>query len=612
VVREAFGWTADPYLTDVERRADGIVLLRPCDELGQYRVRVTDALEHWARVAPERTFVARRERGGAWMHVSYAQMLERVQRLAAGLLSRNLSAERPIAILSGNSIEHLTVALAAMWIGVPYCPVSPAYSRASADLKKLRDVLSLLTPGLVVAFETRAFQAALHAVDPSIDIVGDASLPDRVVTALSALDGQPSPALERAHAQTGPDTIVKFLLTSGSTGQPKAVITTNHMLCSNALTLVQALPFLRDEPPVLVDWLPWNHTFGGSHNVGIVLFNGGMLYIDDGKPTPQGFAETVRNLREIAPTVYFNVPRGLESLAHALRNDAALRQTFYSRLRAYFFAGASLSQHVWDSLDEASMLERGYTVPMLSGLGATETAPAITFTTPATGRAGVIGLPGLGNVVKLVPVAGKLELRVRGPNVTPGYWRKPDLTAAAFDEEGFYRLGDAVKLVDPADPTRGLRFDGRIAEDFKLGSGTWVSVGPLRAAVLLACAPLLQDIVFAGLDRDFLVAILLPDVTKCGEALQLSEVPTHAQLAKHPALLRMLRERLQSHAARFPASSTCVRRAMLLPSAPSLDHGEITDKGSINQRALLEHRAACVAALYENVPPEQVIEVVAK
>jgi feruloyl-CoA synthase len=610
MTREAFGWTPDDFATDVERRADGTMLLRPRGTIAPYPARLTDLLEKWAKQTPDRVFVARRDRGGDWVEVTYAQMLERVQRLAAGLATRNLSTERPLAILSGNSIEHLALALAAMWIGVPFCPVSPPYSQASADLKKLRYVLELLTPGLIAAFDTPSFENALRtAVDPQLEVIGDADTAGRKVTTLAHLEAEPSADAQRLHAQTGPDSIAKFLLTSGSTGQPKAVISTQLMLCSNASMTLQAMPFLRDEPPVLLDWLPWNHTFGGSHNVGIALFNGGSLYIDDGKPTPKAFAETVRNLREIAPTVYFNVPKGFEALVHEMQKDAALRKKFYSRLKAYFFAGAALSQHVWDALDALSMAELGYKVPMLSGLGATETGPSVTFTTPAMGRASVIGLPAAGNIVKLAPVGDKIEIRAQGPNVTSGYWRNEDLTREAFDEEGFYRLGDAVKLLDPDDPTRGLRFDGRIAEDFKLASGTWVSVGPLRAELLAACAPYLQDVVIGGLNQDYLVALLLPDLLKCAAELATGDVPTHADLANNSQLLRVLRERLQAHAERFPGNSMCIKRAMLIPSAPSLDHGEITDKGSINQRAVLQYRADLIARLYDPTPAAHIIDV---
>lgn len=592
-------WTADPFHTEVERRADGTLYLRPTQALSAFPERLMDSLEYWAKVAPLRVLVARRVAGGDWQTVTYQQMLTRVRRIAAVLLTRDLSAERPIAILSGNSIEHLTLAFAAMWAGIPYCPVSPSYSQVSADLQKLRYVLGLLTPGLVAAFDTPAFARALDLVPSSIK-----------VTSLDALEGEPTAALDAVHAHTNADSIAKFLLTSGSTGQPKAVITTNRMLCSNAHMLRQPMPFLVEEPPVLVDWLPWNHTFGGSHNVGLVLSHGGSLYIDDGKPTPAGIQETLRNLREIAPTVYFNVPKGFEMLAHHLNTDAQLRRHFYSRLRAYFFGGAALAQHTWDALDEAALKEVGVRIPMLAGLGATETGPSVTFTTPATGRAGLIGLPAKGNLVKLAPVAEKLELRVRGPNVTPGYWRQPELTAAAFDEEQFYRLGDAVRLLDDNEPARGLAFDGRIGEDFKLSNGTWVSVGPLRAELIAALSPMAQDVVIAGLNAEYLAILIIPDLRGCGQVLGSSETPAYDAVVANRDLLAAIQQRLSAHARQNPASTRCVCRALLLPMPPSLDKGEITDKGSINQRAVLSHRASCVDALYAAIPPPQVIRIV--
>jgi feruloyl-CoA synthase len=340
-----------------------------------------------------------------------------------------------------------------------------------------------------------------------------------------------------------------------------------------------------------VDWLPWNHTFGGSHTVGLVLSNGGTLYVDDGKPAPAAIDATLRNLREISPTVYFNVPKGFEMLAQHLTEDEELRRNFYRRLRAYFFAGASLAQHTWDVLDAMSLRERGVKTPMLSGLGATETGPAVTFTTPAMGRSGVVGLPAKGSLVKLAPVEDKLEIRVRSPSVTPGYWRQPALTAAAFDDEGFYRLGDAVRLIDESQPTRGLVFDGRISEDFKLSNGTWVSVGPLRAELIAALSPFAQDVVIAGHDADYLAVLIVPEVAVCRGA---------------PDLPKELQARLCAHAQRNAASTRRIRRALLLPSPPSLDHGEITDKGSINQRAVLRHREDLVAALYA---PDRVADV---
>jgi feruloyl-CoA synthase len=604
----AHEWAPDPFLTDVERRADGTLLLRPRSALETYPPRLTDTLEHWARAAPDRVLIARRDLHGNWIEMRYRDVLARVQRIAAALHARNLSEQRPILILSGNSIEHFLLGLAAMWAGVPYCPVSPAYSQVSQDLGRLRYVMDLLTPGLVAAFDTPAFERALAAAPGDAEIVGDAQLRGRAVTMLAALEAEPSSGLAQAHEQVGPDTIARFLLTSGSTGRPKAVITTHRMICSNALVLRQALPFLVDEPPVLVDWLPWNHTFGGSHNIGLVLFNGGSLYIDDGRPAPATLGETLRNLREISPTVYFNVPKGFELLAHHLQEDAQLRRAFFARLRANFFAGASLAQHTWDALDAASVRERGTKTPMLTGLGATETGPSVTFTTPAMGRSGVIGLPAAGNLVKLARVEDKLEIRVRGPGTTPGYWREPQLTAAAFDEEGYYRMGDAVRLLDEADPRRGLVFDGRIAEDFKLANGTWVSVGSLRAQLVAALSPIAQDVVIAGLDRDYVTALIVPDLQACARLLQ-SEDIGYARAAAHEQLMAWVRTRLEGHAARNRAATRCVRRAMVLPSSPSLDQGEITDKGSINQRAVLRCRAELVAALYADIPPAVVIAV---
>ena len=602
----AMNWTPDPFATQFERRDDGTLILRPERELPPFPQRIADSLEHWARVAPARVLVARRGLDGAWRTVTYEQMLARVRRLAAGLLTRNLSAGRPIAILSGNSIEHFTLGLAAMWAGIPYCPVSPAYSLVAGELATLRYVMDLLTPGLVAAFDTPRFARALSCIAADVEIVGDALLSDRPVTTLDSLEHEDAARVADAHAATDMNSIVRFLLTSGSTGHPKAVITTNRMCCSNAAMLLQSMPFLATEPPVLLDWLPWNHTFGGSHNLGMVLAHGGSLYIDDGRPTPAGLAETLRNLREIAPTVYFNVPKGFEMLAPHLRDDAALRQKFYSRLRAYFFAGASLAQHTWDELDAASIRELGVRTPMLSGLGATETGPSVTFTTPQMGRSGFIGLPAAGALVKLAPVEEKLEIRVRGPSVTPGYWRQPELTTQAFDPEGFYRLGDAVRLVDSQDPTQGLAFDGRIGEDFKLGNGTWVSVGPLRAQIIGALAPVAQDVVIAGLDAEFVTVLVIPDVNACATMLASVGTPTCAELAGDARLIDWLRKQLAAHARANPASSRCVRRARILPVTPSLDRGEITDKGSINQRAVLRHHAQLVAELYAESPPAQV------
>jgi feruloyl-CoA synthase len=606
----ALDWTPSPFELSVEHRADGALLLRPKAELAPYPGRVTDMLEYWAAKTPESIFVARRGADGTWQRVSYSQALTRVRSLAQGLAPLDLSVERPLLILSGNSIEHLLLSLAAMYLGVPYSPVSPAYSQASSDLSRLRYVVDLLTPGLVAAFGGGPYVRAIEGVvPPATKLLGDSlEIAGRTILHYSDLIAQTPAAAESLHQRTGPDTIAKLLLTSGSAGQPKAVITTQRMLCSNQIMLREALPFVTEEPPVIVDWLPWNHTFGGSHNVGLVLFNGGSLYIDDGKPVPKAFSETIRNLREISPTIYFNVPKGLEMLATHLHQDPVLRKNFYRRLRVCFFGGASLSQHTWDSLDAAARAAGRNRIPILSGLGATETSPSVTFTTPDNDRAGVIGRPAAGNLIKLAPVADKLELRVRGPNVTPGYWRLPEQTIAAFDEEGFYRLGDAVRLVDPKDPARGLLFDGRITEDFKLASGTWVSVGPLRAQLLAALVPLAQDVVIAGLNQDFLAALIVPDLRACAHALGPSQADIDpVELVNSTELRRRIGAALKAHALAHPGNSTCVERAVLLADPLSLDHGEITDKGSVNQRAVLARRDSLVQFLYEPTPPPQVL-----
>lgn len=604
-------WQPCEFDVTADTRADGSILLRPAARLSRYPDRITDKLEHWAQQAPDRVFVGQRDAVGDWQTVSYRDALEQVRKLGAGLAGLQLGPEKPLLILSGNSIEHLLLGLAAMYVGVPYCPVSPAYSAAGSGLSKLRYVVDLLTPGLVASFRDDSHSRAIERAIPSETPVvcdADPDSPHRFVTMAELRAGEAT-AAERRHAGVSGDTIAKFLLTSGSTGHPKPVVTTHRMLCSNQVMLHQAVPFVVDEPPILVDWLPWNHTFGGSHNVGLAFFNGGTLYIDDGRPVAGAFDETVRNLREVSPTVFFNVPKGYELLAAHLERDDALRHSFYRRLRACFFAGASLAQHTWDQLDTIARRERGNSVPMISGLGCTEASPSITFTTPGTTRAGVIGLPATGNEVKLTPTAGKLELRVRGPNVTPGYWRLPDETAKAFDEEGYYRLGDAVRLVDPEDATRGMVFDGRIAEDFKLASGTWVSTGPLRLSLLGALAPLAKDVVIAGLNRDYVAVLIVPDVAACESLSDPQDDTATGEVLRSRILRDRLIRSLRRHAGENPGSSRHAERAIVLTEPLSIDRGEITDKGTVNQRAVLNVREALIADLYADAPPEYVLVV---
>ncbi len=501
----------------VERRRDGVLLVHPQGELGPYPAKVSAWLEHWARVTPDSVFLAQREADGAWRTLTYASVLDAVRRIGAALLARNLSAERPVAILSGNDIEHALVGLAAMYVGVAYAPISPAYSLMSADFGKLRAIIGLLTPGLVFVNDGTAFARAVSAaVAGDVEVVVARNpVPTRSCTQFSALSAERSQAVDRAHSAVGPDTIAKFLFTSGSTGSPKAVINTQRMLCANQAMMSAGFRFLEDEPPTVVDWLPWSHTFGGNHNFYMVLCNGGTLYIDDGNPTPAGLAKTVRNLREIAPTIYFNVPKGYDALLAHLRADRQLRETFFSRLKVLFYAGASLSRPTWDALQQLSQETCGERVIFLSSLGSTETAPLALACTRDFDRPGNIGVPAPGVKLKLLPKDGKLEARVLGPNITPGYWRQAEQTRAAFDEEGFFRLGDALKFVDPQRPELGLLFDGRIAEDFKLTTGTWVSVGPLRARFIEHFAPYVRDVVIAGADRDYVTALVFPELEAC-------------------------------------------------------------------------------------------------
>ncbi len=596
----------------VERRSDGAILLRSPHALRPFAKNLTERLVHWAKAAPERVFLAQRDAAGAWRTLTYAQTLAAVGAVAAALLERDLSPERPIAILSGNDIEHALLGLAAMHVGIPYAPISVPYSLMSQDFGKLKSIINVLTPGLVFAANGTAFARAIAAAVPrDVEIAVTANAPsERPATLFATLAAAlPAAAVDAAHAKVGHDTIAKILFTSGSTGMPKGVINTQLMLCANQAMISAGLAFIRDEPPVLVDWPPWNHTFGGNHDFGMVLDNGGSFYIDEGKPLPGAIEATVRNLRDIAPTIYLNVPKGFEMLLPYMRSDSALRERFFSRLKVMFYAGASLAQHVRDELQEIAVATTGERIIFISSLGSTETAPAAIACSWESEHAGNIGLPLPGMDLKLVPRDGKLEARMKGPNITPGYWRAPKLTAEAFDDEGFYKIGDALKFADPADPAKGLLFDGRLAEDFKLATGTWVSVGPLRAAFIAHFAPLVRDVVLAGADRDEIAALVFPDLDACRKlAPDLADVPAAALLAD-PRLTAEFARLLAALAAIGRGSSSQVRRAVLLAEPPSLDIGEMTDKGSINQRVVLANRAALVEELYANVPPRHVIVV---
>jgi feruloyl-CoA synthase len=572
----------------VTKTPDGVRYVEATQPLPDYPTALTDRLEHWAIHAPDRTLYAKRTSSGEWRRITYAEARELARNIGQALINRGLSPARPIAILSGNDLEHALLSLGAMYAGVPFAPISTGYSLVSSDFAKLRYILDLVKPGLVFAASGQKFRRALDATLPADAelVVTEDPLPGATLFSDLTSTHAPGPPAD----VTG-DTIVKFLFTSGSTGMPKGVINTQRMWCSNQAMIAACLPFLTDEPPVLVDWTPWNHTFGGNHDVGLTIYNGGTLYIDDGRPIPGHFEESVRNLREIATTFFLNVPRGFECLVPYLRSDKQLREVFFSRLKLMWYAGASLSQPVWDELDALSIETTGERVLMLTGLGSTETAPFALAPRKEVERAGMVGIPAPGMDLKLVPNEGKLEARVRGPNITPGYWAQEELTRAAFDEEGFYKLGDALLFVDESRPELGFTFDGRLAEDFKLSSGTWVSVGPLRAKFIHRAAPYAKDIVVAGHDREHVAVLIIPDMEAC----------------RGVDLTSTFRSVLETLARESTGSSNRITRAVILTEPLSMDAHEITDKGSINQRSVLNNRAALVEDLYASPPPAQVI-----
>ena len=568
-----------PAAVDVERRKDGTLVLRSPHPLRPFGRALGDWLLHWYERAPERTFLAER-RGEGWRRLSYRDALSDARRIGQALLNLGLNADKPVAILSDNSIDHALLALGAMHAGVPVAPISPAYSLMSKDFAKLKHIFALLKPGLVFAADAEKFAPALAAV-------GATSTP---VSRL--LETNPGSALEVAFSRLSPDAVAKILFTSGSTGVPKGVINTHRMMCANQQMLAQVWPFLEDKVQTIVDWLPWNHTFGGNFCFNLMLRNGGTLVIDGGKPAPGLIETTARNLKEVSPTLYFNVPRGYDLLLPFLEKDADLRRSFFRDLDMLFYAAAALPQNLWERLEAMAVAEKNGELAMISSWGSTETAPSAAAVHYAIERAGVIGLPNPGCELKLVPAAGKMEVRVRGPHVTPGYFRRDDLTRAAFDEEGFYRIGDAMKFADPARPEKGLVFDGRVAEDFKLASGTWVHVGAVRVKLIAAGNPLIQDAVITGHDRDEVGALVFPS-------------PAAKDLA--PAALRAKIAAALASLAAEGGSSTHPVRVLLTADPPSIDANEITDKGYINQRAVLERRAALVEKLHARLPDAEVI-----
>jgi feruloyl-CoA synthase len=561
--------------------------------------------------APDRALIAERA-GEGWRMLRYEDARKQVDALAAALIERGLSAERPLMILSTNSIEHALLILAGYTAGVPVAPISVAYSLQSQDHGKLKFVTKLLTPGLIYVADTGPFAKALAVIkDSDAEIVASSNTANLDgVTLLDDLNKtKPTRAVEEAVASINGDRIAKFLFTSGSTDVPKAVINTHRMLTANQASLAQIWPFLNEEQVVLVDWLPWSHTFGGNHNFHLALKHAGTFFIDAGRPVPTLVELTVRNLAEVSPTVYFNVPAGYAAILPYLEKDPAMAETFFAKLRMIFYAAAALPQDLWDRLEAVSVSATGQRVPMTSSWGATETAPAVTAAHFPLERAGVIGVPMPGVELKLQPYGERWEVRVKGPNVTPGYWRSPALTKAAFDEEGFYRIGDAVRFADPDNPAAGLIYNGRLTEEFKLTTGTWVQVGALRVGLLSAMSPVVQDAVIAGEGYDHLRIMAWLNLAGCRQLLGDDALASAAELSRHPKIQSRVRETLKRWNSQNTGQSTRIRCAMLLGDAPSIDANEITDKGYINQRAVLSNRKADLDRLFGSEPHPDVIRV---
>ena len=590
----------------VERRADGTVVLESNHKLKPYQKHVPALLARWAAEVPDRLWLAqRRGPDREWLKVTYADAKRQVDAVTQALLDRGFGPDRPVMILSSNSIEFALLTMAAMQARAPVAPVSPAYSVMSQDHAKLKYVFDLIKPGLVFVQNGEIYARALAALDLEGVLLVHVdkppprmqSLPWSELVAAKATD-----AVARSAAMIEPATVGKFLFTSGSTGMPKAVINTQEMMCANVAMMSMArLRKPEDPAPVMLDWLPWNHTMGGNATFQGNLAEGGTTWIDDGKPLPGLFEETLRNLREISPTSFSNVPAGYAMLATALERDESLAKRFFKNIDVLSYGGATLSNDLYERMEALAVKHTGYRIPFTTGWGSTETAPTATSVHWASDRVGLIGLPYPGVRLKLVPTGedGRYELRLKSVIVTPGYFQRPDLTAAMFDEEGFYKIGDAGRFVDPADPSQGLIFDGRVVEDFKLSSGTFVLVGTLRTTAIAAATPVLQDAVICGHDRAYVGLLGFPNVAACRQLAGDPEARLQvADLLAHPAVVAVLRDGLARMNADSKGSSLQVRRALLMTEPPSIDGQEITDKGYINQRAVLARRSDLVDQLY--------------
>lgn len=597
---------------EIERRPDGSILMRNPHPLRDVPVNPIAPFRRWAQEAPDRVWLGKRKPSktglGEWQLLTYGEALTQIEAIAQGLLDRGFDQSTPVMILSGNSIEHALMTYGAILAGVPAVPVSPAYSTMSSIFDKLEYVVGLIEPKMIFMQDAAPFKKALATIDTiGVELV---TVDGSLGTGFESLaTTRPGRAVTENYARLHGDMVAKYLFTSGSTGMPKAVIITHRMMCVNSV-MPRSVQIEDDpqQPPVLLNWLPWNHCFGGNAILNNLVVSGGTLYIDGGRPVHGGFAETVANLREIAPTAYSNVPAAYGMLVHELEQDETLARHFFSRLRSLAYGGAALSQGLYARIQDVAIRLTGERIVFSSGYGATETAPTIMNVHWETERMGLLGLPLPGVEIKLAPTGQKMEVRVRGACITPGYYKNPEKTRDAYDEEGYYCLGDGARFVNPDNPLEGLVFDGRVAEDFKLSTGTWVSAGRLRVQAVESASGILHDALVAGLDREYIGILGFPNLQVCRQVTGEPDLPME-EVVHHPVILEKLAAGLKTHNAANPGSSTRIERALLMIEPPSIDAGELTDKGYINQSAALAYRAALVEKLYADPPGNDVVVV---
>lgn len=580
---------------------NGVIYVSQVDNELDFNQNICEPLEYFAKTKPDQIYLADRGKDGEWRTITYAEALRKVRILGQFLLNHGISADAPIVILSSNTLEHALLSLAATYVGGASAPISPAYSLVAKDYGRLKGCIDAVTPSIIFADDVEPFLPAIEGAVPNDTPVLSLSkaTDGRFIAYDDALKTAPTQAVDREFSKITGDTITKFLFTSGSTGSPKAVINTHRMICANAKMSQEAFTFFKDEPPIMLDWAPWNHTAGGNKVFYIALFNGGTLYIDDGRPTAKDLHKTVRNLKDVSPNWYFNVPKGYEALVSVMETDLELRQAFYKNLKMLWYAGASLAQHTWDDLERMAYETIGKRIIIGTGLGATETAPGAIYCTWPQNIAGNIGLPTKGSTLKLVPLEGKYDARVKGPHVTPGYWRQDKLTKDAFDDEGFYMFGDALRAVDTDDYSQGFVFDGRTAENFKLNTGTWVATGALRVGFINHFGDCVNDVTITGADRSFLGALVFPNHDALRKMANMPDADINDVYA-HDRVKSFFEQKLSALASQNTGSSTLIRKLILVDMPPTLESNELTDKGSVNQRAVLSNRPELVDEMYSD------------